>query len=92
MDILREILLPKLEGVRMSGGSWMATCPAAGHEDSTASLHISRGDTQPVVLTCHAGCERQEILAALGLTWDDLCSPKDSDEPGPASGRRTARR
>jgi len=82
MDILREILLPRLEGVRMSGGSWMARCPAAGHEDSTASLHISRGDTHPVVLTCHAGCERQEILAALGFTWDDLCSPKDSDEPG----------
>jgi hypothetical protein len=79
MDVLREILLPKLEGVKMSGGSWMARCPA--HEDGKASLHIARGDTQPVVLTCHAGCERAMILDAIGLTWDTLCEPRD-DQPG----------
>jgi 5S rRNA maturation endonuclease (ribonuclease M5) len=75
MDVLREILLPKLEGVRFSGGSWMARCPA--HEDSTASLHIARGTEQPIVMTCHAHCERVDILAAIGLTWDDLCKPRE---------------
>lgn len=75
-DVLREILLPKLEGVRFSGGSWMARCPA--HEDGKASLHISRGDRQPVVLTCHAGCQPEEILGALGFTWETLCTPKDA--------------
>lgn len=77
-DVLREILLPKLQGIRTSGGSWMAQCPA--HEDGHASLHIARGDTHPVVMTCHAGCERDDILAAIGLTWDTLCSPRE-DEP-----------
>lgn len=79
MDVLREVLLPKLEGVRMSGGSWMARCPV--HEDAKASLHISRGKEQPVVLMCHAGCERDVILDALGLAWDDLCAPRDEQAP-----------
>lgn len=75
MDALREILLPKLEGVRMSAGSWMAKCPA--HEDGKASLHIARGTSQPIVMTCHAGCERNVILDAVGLTWETLCAPRD---------------
>lgn len=75
MDVLREILLPKLEAVKYSGGSWMARCPA--HEDGKASLHVSRGDEHPVVLKCHAGCEPVDILAKLGLTWETLCKPAE---------------
>jgi 5S rRNA maturation endonuclease (ribonuclease M5) len=86
MDVLREILLPKLEGVRFSGGSWMARCPS--HEDATASLHISRGTDHPVVLKCHAGCEPLDILAALDLTWDTLCKPA---EDRPVRGEWTPR-
>jgi len=75
MDVLRDNLLPRLEGVRMSGGSWMARCPA--HDDGTASLSISRGTTQPAVLKCHAGCDPGSVLDALGLTWDTLCTPRE---------------
>lgn len=82
MDILREILLPKLDGVKLTGGSWMARCPAPGHEDTTASLAIARGTTHPAVITCHAGCEREDILAAIGLTWDALCAPRDESPAG----------
>lgn len=78
-DALREILLPKLDGVRMSGGSWMARCPA--HEDGRASLSITRGETHPVVLNCHAGCDPADVLKALGLTWDILSAPRE-DHPG----------
>lgn len=73
-DILREILLPKLEGIRKSGGYYMARCPA--HEDSRASLSLTEGKEHPVVLTCHAGCDRDAILAAIGLTWEALCTPR----------------
>lgn len=76
MDILRELVLPKLEGVRKSGGSFTALCPA--HEDSTPSLSLAPGKEHPVVFTCHAGCDRDSILAAIGLTWNDLCTPRDS--------------
>lgn len=78
-DVLREILLPKLEGIRKSGGSYMARCPA--HDDSKASLSITEGKDQPVVLKCHAGCDPVDILAKLGLTWDDLCKPREQDQP-----------
>lgn len=81
MDVLRELVLPKLEGVRKSGGSFMARCPA--HDDSTASLSLTDGKEHPVVFHCHAGCERDAILAAIGLTWDDLCKPRDNEHRGP---------
>jgi hypothetical protein len=61
MDALKAVLLPKLDRVKLSAGSWMARCPA--HEDGTASLHISRGDKHPIVLKCHAGCDPVDILS-----------------------------
>jgi len=78
MDVLRELVLPKLEGIRMSGGSYMARCPA--HDDSRASLSVGPGKDQPVLLNCHAGCDPVDILAKLGLTWEDLCSPREQDQ------------
>lgn len=79
MDVLREVLLPKLEGVRLSGGNWMARCPA--HEDGKASLSIARGKDHPVVLNCKAGCATVDILAAVGMTWDTLCAPREDQRP-----------
>jgi 5S rRNA maturation endonuclease (ribonuclease M5) len=74
-DPLREIVLPRLEGVRASGGKFMARCPA--HDDSRASLSVNAGTDQPVVLHCHAGCEPDDILAKLGLTWAELSNADD---------------
>jgi hypothetical protein len=82
-DVLRQIILPKLNGVRPVGGSFMARCPA--HEDGTASLSISRGTTQPVIFKCHAGCETADILNAAGLQWADISNP---DEVGPGATRQ----
>jgi len=48
---------------KKSGSGWSARCPA--HEDGTASLSISRGTKQPSLLTCHAGCTFEEIIAAI---------------------------
>ncbi len=74
-DPLREVVLPRLEGVKASAGKFMARCPA--HEDSTASLSLDVGKDQPVVLHCHANCEPDDILAKLGLSWADLSTPRD---------------
>lgn len=76
MDVLRELVLPRLDGLKASGGSYMARCPA--HDDGKASLSVSVGKEHPVVLHCHAGCDRDSILAAVGLTWAELCAPRDS--------------
>lgn len=85
-DVLRTLVLPKFEQVRMSGGGFMVKCPV--HDDGTASLSISYGNTQPVVFTCHAGCDRNDILAALDLTWADLSNPVEPDR-APTAGTDT---
>lgn len=58
-------------GCQVSNGGTASTCPA--HEDNAPSLSIgNRRDGAGVVLSCHAGCDTQAILAALGLTMTDL--------------------
>lgn len=49
------------------GGSWqghtaMCCCPA--HADGTASLSLRQGD-RDILVTCFAGCEREDVLRAL---------------------------
>lgn len=54
-----------------------AQCPA--HEDRAPSLSLGgRKDGDGVVLNCHAGCTTEDVVAALGLTMQDLF-----DEPVP---------
>jgi len=69
-----ERFLDRLEGVRRNGVGWMARCPA--HEDRSPSLHVKPGEDQPVVFTCYAGCDPDAILAALGIGWADVSTPK----------------
>ncbi|TQS44358.1 toprim domain-containing protein [Cryptosporangium phraense] len=74
-DTLRDIVLPRLENVRQSGSGYMAQCPV--HGDAKASLSVDTGHTQPVLLHCFAGCDRKDILAALGLADEDISKPRD---------------
>jgi hypothetical protein len=69
-----------LEALRAKGSrieqrgtdTWMAQCPADGHDDRTASLSVAQGDVGAVVY-CQAGCDTHNgVLAALGLDWPDL--------------------
>jgi RecA-family ATPase len=81
VDVLREVLLPKfseLGPVRKTANGFDVCCPA--HEDRTPSLSIAYGTTHPAVLNCKAGCDPVDILAKLGLTWEDLCKPQDRDD------------
>lgn len=55
---------------------WKAKCPA--HEDGVASLSIGRGDDGRALLTCHAGCKTDDVLAAMGLTVTDLFDGQDT--------------
>lgn len=77
MSALVDRLIGALEahGCRGKGSAWQ--CPA--HEDRTASLSISAGRDGRALLKCHAGCELESILGALGLTVGDI-SP-ERDEP-----------
>src|SRR5687768_7319292 len=56
-------------GSKGRGNAWQ--CPA--HDDKAPSLSIGhRKDRKGVVLYCHAGCEPDDVVQALGLTMQDL--------------------
>jgi 5S rRNA maturation endonuclease (ribonuclease M5) len=80
VDDALELVLGKLDDVRQHGGYWMARCPA--HDDNKASLSVARGTEQPVVFKCHAGCDRDVILDALGLSLTDVSNPRDQNGQG----------
>ena len=60
-------------------GQWMAVCPA--HNDRNPSLSIGTGMDGKVLLECHAGCPRQEVLDVLHLTDHDLFPETPTPEP-----------
>ncbi|WP_433240297.1 DUF3987 domain-containing protein [Actinomadura nitritigenes] len=78
VDRLLDALQAQDFTVLPRGGYWSAQCPA--HDDRNPSLSIRVGDRQPVVLDCKAGCDPNDVIAALGLTWPDLCSPREDDQ------------
>ena len=88
-DVL-ELVLGKLDGVRQHGGHWMARCPA--HEDGKASLSITAGTDQPVVLHCHAGCERGPDPRRDRAHAGRRSARHARNAPAAASGPRTATR
>lgn len=51
-------------------GQISARCP--NHDDRRPSLSVSEANDQKVLLHCHTGCEPSEIVAALGLEWQQL--------------------
>ncbi|WP_291862488.1 DNA primase [Accumulibacter sp.] len=71
-------LLQLLDRVKRTGpGTWTARCPA--HADRSPSLSIRELDDARVMLHCHAGCDVQEVLAAVDLTFDALYPPRALD-------------
>jgi predicted P-loop ATPase len=53
-----------------SGDEFVAFCPIheADGQGHKPSLNLKAGDTQAVVVRCHAGCDWKEILKALDIT------------------------
>ncbi len=75
-------------------GGYKARCPA--HEDENPSLSVSEGDEGRVLLYCHAGCEIEAVLEALGLEMSDLFSDTTGGgapvvETQPGKKRRSAK-
>lgn len=62
------------------GRSSMTKCLA--HDDGTASVHVSPGQSQPVVLTCHAGCNTDDVLEAGEVSLEELLAPRDESQVG----------
>lgn len=66
-----DALLSRLDAVKHTGhGRWIARCPA--HDDKHPSLVIRELDDGRVLVHCFAGCSVEEVIAAVGLTFDAL--------------------
>jgi hypothetical protein len=50
-----------------------ARCPA--HDDRSPSLAVREGADHRALVWCHAGCDTEDVIAALGLQWADLFPP-----------------
>lgn len=73
LELIEQHLHQAGKKLQRRGDTIQAQCPA--HPDNNPSLSISRGTTQPVILTCHAGCDTNNILTALNLNWKDISQP-----------------
>ncbi len=72
-------LVARLSNARRSGKGWSARCPA--HKDKHSSLSVSHKDGK-WLLQCHAGCDWQAVVEALGLKPEDLFEgPNRRSEP-----------
>ena len=63
-------ILEMLDNVRPNTSGWTALCPA--HGDERSSLSVTDGEDGRVLLHCFAGCDVNDIVAALGLELSDL--------------------
>lgn len=52
-------------------------CPA--HDDRKPSMDIKVGTKGQIVFKCWTGCEKQEVLDCLDLTWSELYPDHDPD-------------
>jgi hypothetical protein len=66
-----EKLLARLEHVKQtSPNSWLASCPA--HDDKHPSLSIRETSEGFILIHCFAGCAVHEVIAAAGISMDQL--------------------
>ena len=74
-----ETLLERLEGVKHTGvGRFMARCPA--HDDRSPSLGVKDCGDGVTVVNCLAGCETEDVLSAIGLSFSDLYPERTGSE------------
>src|SRR5215212_5239477 len=75
-----ERVLDQLEGVKQRNGYHVAQCTA--HNDRNPSLSAKEGDDGRALLKCHAGCEVEKIIDALGLEIYDLFERRNGYRDG----------
>jgi hypothetical protein len=83
-----EEFLAHLEGVQRHGEQWEGRCPA--HDDEHASLSVTLG-RKGIVLRCHAGCDSEAVVRAVGLSMSDLFYESATNGSYPAGTEAAAR-
>lgn len=73
-------LAGRLDRVTVKGDNLSARCPA--HDDNDPSFTASIGATGAIVVHCHAGCDKADVLAALNVDAVDLFPAKATTTNG----------
>ncbi len=74
-----ETLISRVDGVKETGpGKYLSRCPA--HDDRSPSLAIKDGDDGRVLIHCFAGCETDNVLSAIGMTFSDIMPERIGSE------------
>lgn len=82
-----DLVTSRLEGFKPRGpGRGMARCPA--HKDRRASLSVRETDAGAVLLHCFGACEVEAVVAALGLSMEDLFPARGEPGHGRGSDRK----
>lgn len=82
------------------GNGWRASCPTNAHENGNRknpALHIEEAEGSKVLAHCHAGCDFEDIRAALGLdprqsngsTWTPRAMERSAPAQAPAKAWET---
>ncbi len=75
-------ILSKFQRVYKSGtDQWQCLCPV--HNDKSPSVGIKYTKDGRILIHCFSGCETNEILNAVGLSFDDLFPNKLEDNYKP---------
>lgn len=84
-DKLNDILA-RLTVKRRNGNQYSCICPA--HDDKKESLSVSLGEDK-ILMYCHAGCDRRDILETIGKRECDLFADGDKTYSAPTKRRST---
>lgn len=79
-----DLVLSKLPKAKQRApGQWVSKCPAPSHGkgrgDKSPSLSVNEGGDGQALLHCHAGCEVEDVVHAVGLEMRNLfpsCPPR----------------
>lgn len=72
-------LADRLHNVKWNNkGGFSALCPA--HDDSKNSLYVDEGDNGRVLVYCHAGCKKADIMRAIFGNADNPTKPPTEDD------------
>lgn len=64
---------------------WRAKCPV--HRSRGLTLAIKAG-SERISITCHAGCHSDDVLAAVGLKWQDMLYNQEANPEAIKAARR----
>lgn len=86
--------IAQMRGGKQTGkGEYQCKCPV--HDDRVASLSVGTGRNGDTLIDCKAGCDKRDVVKALGLEWRNLFrEPRSNSQsspyrPPPATPRPT---